>query len=429
MPLLVAACYITVAQEIEIGPFHFTVVRLLVAAGFVRILVRGERLTNGVNGLDWIMFAWGVVALLSSFGHKDPLAALVFRLGEVYDCAGVYFLIRIFSQSLDDVVLLVGIVAIVLVPVALEMLQEKRTAHNYFSVFGGVSPDSYIREGKIRAQGPFKHAILAGTVGAVCFPLMAGLWKHRRKISLIGLAATVFITYACASSGPLMSAMAAAFALFLWRYRHHMRFFRWVALLGYVGLDLLMKDPAYYLMARIDLTGGSTGWHRAQLIHSAFKHLNEWWLTGTDYTRDWMPTGVSWSPDHTDITNQYLMMGVLGGLPLMFLFIAMLARAFSFVGQVLRQLPYLPLKSQYLVWAMGASLFAQAATCVSVSYFDQSFVFLYLTLGAIGSTKSWSLAVAPSASATEEVSESEDQENTPRCSEEAMPWDRRTETP
>ena len=41
-----------------------------------------------------------------------------------------------------------------------------------------------------------------------------------------------------------------------------------------------------------------------------------------------------------------------------------------------------------MVWALGASLFANAATMISVSYFDQSFVFLYLKLAAIGSLKS-----------------------------------------
>ena len=80
-------------------------------------------------------------------------------------------------------------------------------------------------------------------------------------------------------------------------------------------LDLVMKAPAYYIIARADIIGGSTGWHRAALIDSAIRHLNEWWLIGTDYTRNWMVTGVSWSADNTDITNHYLYLGVLGGLP------------------------------------------------------------------------------------------------------------------
>jgi hypothetical protein len=158
--------------------------------------------------------------------------------------------------------------------------------------------------------------------------------------------------------------------------------------MGYIALDVVMKDPAYFLIARIDLAGGSTGWYRARLIESAFEHLNEWWLAGTDYTRHWMHVAVTWSPNHTDITNHYLQMGVTGGLPLILLFIAILVKGFSFVGQTLRKPGDLPQENLFIIWAFGASLFAHASTFISVSYFDQSFVFLYLTLAAIGSVQS-----------------------------------------
>lgn len=175
----------------------------------------------------------------------------------------------------------------------------------------------------------------------------------------------------------------------MWRYRHRMRLLRWMAVLGYFTLALVMKAPVYYLIARIDISGGSTGWHRARLIESAFEHLDEWWLAGTDYTRHWMPTGVSWSPNHADITNQYLKFGVVGGLPLMLLFIAILSLGFSFVGQALQRASHLPRETQFVIWALGASLAAHAATCISVSFFDQSFVFLYLTLAAISTVYSF----------------------------------------
>jgi len=47
--------------------------------------------------------------------------------------------------------------------------------------------------------------------------------------------------------------------------------------------------------------------------------------------------------------------------------------------------------SQFELWATGSSLFAFAVTGLSVSFFDQSIAFLYLTLGTIGST--WSAAI------------------------------------
>jgi hypothetical protein len=317
--------------------------------------------------------------------HESPNEALVYRLGLVYNGFGTYFLLRVFCQSVDDLTHLIKITAFLLVPIALEMVNEKLTQRNLFSVLGGVPEIVAARDGKLRAQGPFGHAILGGTVGAICIPLMAGIWRQHAWASRIGLASCVTITLASASSGPLMNVVFGLFALGLWRWRHLTRQMRWAAVLAYLLLSVVMKDPPYYLMARIDLTGSSTGYHRARLIQVAFDHLGEWWLTGTDYTRHWMPYGVSWSENHVDITNQYLQNGVWGGLPVMILFIAGFVVAFRYVGELLRLREESPFAGQFLVWSLGAMLFAHAATCISVSYFDQSITFLYLTLAAIGS--------------------------------------------
>jgi len=389
LPLLIGACYVTRGQIIELGPLHFSIIRILIVAGLVRVIMRGERLAGRMNDLDSLMLGWSVWMLLSSSFHENPSEALVYRLGLVYDACGIYFLVRVFCHSLEDIVGLCQHMAILLVPVAIEMVYEKVMDHNLFYALGGTPIQLYIREGHIRAQGPFAHSIIAGTIGASCLPLMVSLWHQHRKLAVIGIGACTVMIFMCASSGPILGAMAAIGALFMWRHREKVRFVRWLALVGYIALELIMKDPAYFIIERIDLVGGSTGWHRARLIQSAFEHLPEWWLAGTDYTRQWMPSGVSWSPNHTDITNHYLQMGVVGGLPLMVLFIAVLVKGFSFVGQSLRQMSELLLHSQFMVWAIGASLFAHATSFISVSYFDQSFMFIYLTLAAISSV--WSV--------------------------------------
>ena len=391
LPLLVGACYMTLGQGIEIGPFNFTVIRMLVAAGLLRVVMRGERLAGGMNGLDWLMIAWSAWALISLIFHNDPSKVINSRLGLVYNSCGIYFLLRVFCRSRDDMLGIVRITAVLLAPVALEMLNETMTGYNLFSAFGGVPVTPQFRDG-FRAQGPFRHAILAGSVGAVCLPLMIGLWRRDRKTANLGIGACLIMIFTCDSSGPILSAMAGIGALFCWRIRHRMRLVRWLAVFGYIGLDLVMKAPAYFLMARTGM--GGTGWHRARLIQSSIEHLHEWWLAGTDYTRHWMPTGVSWSPDHTDITNHYIQMGVWGGLPLMVLFIFILLKGFSYVGQILKSGNNQKPESKFILWALGAALFANAATMISVSYFDQSFLFLYLTLAAIGSL--WS-SMVPSA--------------------------------
>ena len=310
LPLLIGTCYVPLYPQIELGPLHFNAIRILVAVGVVRFTIRREWLTHSLNAIDWTMLGWAVWMVASSVFHNDPASTLIFRLGLVYDACGIYVLIRSSCRSLDDISNICQLTAILLLPLAAAMVYEQLAVRNVFSALGSVA-GPIIREGRVRAAGPFGHPILAGTVGGVCLPLMFGLWSTHRRRALMGIGACLAIIVASASSGPILSAVAGIWALFMWRYRQRVRLIQWLAVAGYIALDLVMKDPAYFLIARIDLAGGSTSWYRARLIQSAIEHLSGWWLAGTDYTRDWMWVVVSWSPNHTDITSHYIQMGVL----------------------------------------------------------------------------------------------------------------------
>ncbi len=91
-----------------------------------------------------------------------------------------------------------------------------------------------------------------------------------------------------------------------------------------------------------------------------------------------MASGVPASPTQADITNQYLANGVVGGLLLMLLFIAIMVKGHWQIGAAIRQA--LPERETFVCWAAGACLFAHAVTCLSVSYYDQTVLFLYLSL-------------------------------------------------
>lgn len=386
--LLVGTCYMTGGQVIEVGPLSLTVVRLLIGVGLVRTLMRRELPFGRTGALDRLMVVWTAWLLASSVFHQPASAAFVYRLGLACDTLGIFLLGRCFCQSAEDVVRLCRTIAVLLVPVAVAMLVEVLTMRNPFHFLGGVPEAPSIRSGRVRAQGPFAHAILAGTVGAVSFPLMMGLLRHFPRSASVGIVACLTMVGASASSGPVMTLVAGVGGLSLWALRKQMRFVRWIAVLLYGLLMIVMNSPPYYLMSYIDLMGGSTGWHRAALIQSSIQHVQEWWIAGTDYTRHWMPTGVTWSLDHTDLTNHYIFLGVLGGLPLVVLFVAMLGRGFALIGDYLRSGEAPSLRDQRFFWALGSSLFAHVVTFIAVAYFDQSLVFLYLTLAATECTAS-----------------------------------------
>jgi hypothetical protein len=385
IPLLMGAAYMTRGQVLEIGPAHFDVVRILVTVGFFRSLLKGESIAGKMNGIDRMLIPWSIWLVGSSAFHTSD--AWVFRIGLVWTDLGCYFLFRIYVQNVEDVKYIFQVICVLLIPVAMLMLLEKLTGKNYFSFLGGVNAFAAFRDGHFRAQGPFAHAILAGTVGAGCFPMALYLWKNHRKFALMGIFGAGGMVFAATSSGPIMMVLFILLALLLWKARKYLRVIRWLALFIVVILDMVMKDPVYYLMARIDLGGGSKGWHRARLIESSIEHLHEWWLTGTDYTRHWMPTGIHSNTVHTDITNHFLGMGVTGGLPLIILWIMVLVAAFSEIGKVLRQNENAPLEHNLLIWTLGAILFGHVTNYFSISYFDQSIVFFYLVLASIGAVQ------------------------------------------
>jgi O-antigen ligase len=96
-----------------------------------------------------------------------------------------------------------------------------------------------------------------------------------------------------------------------------------------------------------------------------------------------MPTGTHANEVHSDITNHYLQMGVMGGLPLMLVFILVVVAAFRAVGRVLRE-KNATTQDHFLAWTLGAILFGYVINFFSISLFDESDVFFYLVLGGIG---------------------------------------------
>jgi hypothetical protein len=400
LPLLIGCCYMTTGQVIKIGLFNFQLFRMLLGFGIVRVVLRSERIQGRLNSIDKMVIAWGAWVLLASFFHKfTPGSGPVYALGYVYNVTLPYFLFRIWCRNRREIEFMIGAIAIMLIPVAIAMWIEKITLHNPFSFFGGVLETPNIREGRVRASGPFAHAILAGSVGATCLPLIPSIWKSHRVLAMLGILACFSMVHLSGSSGPLMSLIFGIFALCMWWYRRLTRYAIPALVVVYIILSFIMPSPPYYLLARIDLTGGSTGWHRAYLIEMFLAHFHEWWAFGTDRTIHWVPLMSGPTPEHTDITNNYIAYAIVAGLPALLLILAIMWRAFTWVGIAASTRTGVTSREGFVAWCVGSALFAHATTSISVSYFDQSQVFLWATIAIISSFHSQKhpqpLAVSP----------------------------------
>lgn len=389
-PMLLTVCYITIGQRIVFAGLNFPIFRILIFFGFLRLIIRNEIYSLKLNNIDKAIIWWVIISIVTGVLLEKSWQGLINRLGLAYNALGCYYLFRFLIKDRQDLATLLKMIAIIILPLAISVVIEKTTARNIFSIFGGVPEITIIRNEKLRCQGPFRHPILMGTFAATLIPIFASLWfqdKGGKLFSMIGIICATVITYASASSGPLFTYIFALIALFMWPMRNNMRSVRWVILIGLVALNMIMKAPIWFLIARIaELTGG-TGWHRSELIDTAIKHFSEWWLIGTTYTAHWMPY-TSFDPNMADITNQFILEGVNGGILRMCAFLIILIMCFRELGISNITLKDQPIDLKIFSWSLGAALFAHVVSFMSVSYFDQIIVFWYLLLAIISISSS-----------------------------------------
>jgi hypothetical protein len=137
----------------------------------------------------------------------------------------------------------------------------------------------------------------------------------------------------------------------------------------------VMKAPVWHLIARIDITGGSSSWHRFMLVDQCIRHFSDWWLVGVKDTSAW-----GW--DMWDTANQYVGTCDNSGLLPFLLFLAILVYGFKYLGRA-RRAAAKDKKTALFIWALGAALFANVIAFFGISYFDQTIVAWYGLLAII----------------------------------------------
>ena len=384
-PLLIAACNLPNVPVVEVG-VSLTAINLIILAGLLRAAKDRALAWSPFQLLDVLVALWTFWAILSAVGHNpkytDPVTE---RLLLVYNTAGTYLYARTFLRTRDDFRRLTKCLVFLMMLLAPPVAFEKVVGLNIsWAIANGELVEATVRNGSIRAAGPFSHPVLAGTVAATSLVLLVPLLCARqRRWAAVGAACCLIIVYCAASSGPIITLFAGAAALFLWLWRRNMKLIRVSAIVSVILLQVAMTAPVWYLIHRIDFTGGSTGFHRAELITQALKHLDRWWFIGTDYTRDWIPSAVGWDEDQVDMTNYYLRIGVTGGLPLMLCFLLMLGKAFQALGRCIRLQRRAQNPDELMLWCIGSALAAHCVTFLSISYFDQTVVFVWIIIGAV----------------------------------------------
>jgi hypothetical protein len=382
LAVLSVCVFMPMDQRVVIGGLDFSMLRLIMIVAWIRVLLKGEYRGWRFGRLDRVVVLWILSASVFYVLRVGP-SGIVNRLGVAFDGLTAFFLIRALVRTPVDVVALWRQIAWIVIVLSPFMIYETVTAHNAFGIFRyGGSDLASIRDGRVRAAGPFSHPILAGTFGSVATPVfMAIVFGRKKERSLFGVAtvAATIIAMAAASSGAVIAWAAGVLGWGMWRIRQHMRTVLWSAVGMAVVLHFIRDKPVWHLISRAATLLGGAGNHRYRLIDAFIRRFDEWALVGTDDTRYW-----GWGLQ--DVTNEYVAEGVKGGFVTLVLFIVVLRVSFVQLRHARRVFERLEGPTSLwalLAWGSSVSLAAHCVSFMSVSYFGQMFQFFLFFVATV----------------------------------------------
>jgi hypothetical protein len=381
IPLLASMFLIPISQQLYALGVHWPVCRVIVLVGLVRVLmikVQSDKplFVGGFNSIDRAFAACIVCQAVAVVLLFRESMAFINQAGFLIDFLGCYFVLRATIQNEKDLFRAVKCLAVVVAILAAVMIREQYTQQNLFGLLGGIPLFSEIRDGKIRSRAAFQHPLTAGAFGATLLPLFILLWQRgkAKTMAAVGVLSSTAMTLCANSSTPLLAYTAGLFAIAMWPLRRRMRTVRWSIVIALIVLHLCMKAPVWFLIARVDLTGSSSGFHRAELVDQFINHFRDWWLIGTKDTADW-------GEDIWDTQNEYVSVGETGGLLAFIFLIAMISRMYARIGNARKRCR--SSRDEWYMWLLGAAVFSNCVAFIGVNYFDQSKVGWFLLIAMV----------------------------------------------
>jgi hypothetical protein len=380
-PFLLAFFTIPIAQVLVVGGVHLTALRILILAGLVRMSISRGSSSGGVfagrfNAVDRTVVLWTVSALTIISVQWMDSQALVKNLGDFLDALGGYVVVRFLIPDGEAIRRTVKVLAVVCAIQGVCMVNEQITHVNVFGLLGGFPLTVTVRDGHIRSQGVL-GCIYAGVFAGVLIPLFVWLWAagKSRVAACAGLAGATAIVVTSYSSTSWLAYAGSLMGLAFWPLRGRMRLLRRGFALTLVVLHLVMHGPVWSLIARMDLTGSSSGYHRYYLVDNLIRHFSDWWLLGYRNYNDW-----GW--DMWDTCNQFVDVALKGGLVTLLCYIAIFSMSFRAIGTARKRVKG-NRTQEWFLWCLGSALFANVVASFGINYMAQLLMSLFPLLACI----------------------------------------------
>jgi hypothetical protein len=367
-------------QVLVLGGIHFTMHQMLILTVLVRMVtfrgVKGK-FSGGFNALDSVAVLWTLSVLIIFLLQWTEMQAFIKGLGDLVVSLGGYLAARFLIPDRETLRRTVKVLAAICVIQGVCMLSEQVTYQNVFAFMGGHPPT--IREGHVRAEGSM-GTLAGGTFAGVVIPLF--FWMRREEksqtLACAGLAGATAMVFASHASTSWLAYGASLVGLAFWPLRRQMSLVRWALVAILVALHLTMNGPVWSLIEKIDLTGGSSSYHRYMLVDNCIRHFADWWLIGYKYYGNW-------GFDMWDLCNQFVVAALNGGLVTLIIFIAIFKRSFGAIGTARKRVEG-DHRQEWFFWCLGSVLFALLVASFGINYMDHLMMWFLLLLVFISVT-------------------------------------------
>jgi hypothetical protein len=378
-PFLLAFFTIPLGQVLVVGGVHFLMHQVLILAVLGRMATFREssserRLAGGFNALDRVVVLWSLSAFIIFSLQWMDIQATIKSAGDLLISLGGYLAMRFLIPDRATVRRTIHAMAVIFVIQGTCMVSEQFTHQNIFEFLGAYP--SELRDGHIRSQGAL-GGLYAGPLASVLIPLFIWLWSEgkSRMAAYAGVAGATAMVFASHASTSWTTYGASLMGLGFWPLRKRMRLVRWGLVGILVGLHMVMNGPVWSLIEKIDLTGGSSSFHRYMLVDNCIRHFGDWWLLGCKNYGDWGFVMF-------DVCNQFVLAALRGGLVTLVIYIAIYKRSFGAIGKV-RRLVDGDRGQEWFVWCLGSALFATVVSSFGINYMTYLMMGLFSLLVGI----------------------------------------------
>ena len=362
LPILILMCFVSAQQRFSVFEADFSLMRILLLLGIARVMIKGEWKYFKYNKIDRFVLLWFGATTIAYVALRSDFSAVIYQVSRAIDVLAFYFLFRVFIKEDKDISNFTKYIVVIACIVSVFYIIEFVVGRNLFSIFGGVPEFTAVRGGRIRAQGAFPHPIIAGCFWAALVSFGWAYTKvHGKFVGYIGIMAMIFMVISTASSTSTLSFLAGLAGILFYKYRRKLRSVVISSLVMITFLSIVLKGPPWSLYAKLNVIGGSSGYHRYYLIDQAVNRISEWWLFGTMSTAHW-----GWGL--WDVTNTFVGAAIRGGLLGLVLFNILVFSGLSVTYYVVKRAEK---HNLIFAWAIFVSLIVDLVSFQGVTYQGQ----------------------------------------------------------